>query len=52
MKHKGPDMFVERCVFLKKNIKETKLLESLMDFKPLNYGKLNSISKEIIKEKS
>jgi hypothetical protein len=40
LRYKGPEMFIERCVFQKKSIKEGKLLDAIRKFKALNMSKL------------
>ena len=39
-------MFVERCVFLKKNIKinSNQLFDALMTYQPLNMNRFNTIN--------
>jgi hypothetical protein len=40
LRYKGPEMFIERCIFQKKSITEGKLLDAIRKFKALNMSKL------------
>lgn len=43
IRYKGPEMFIERCIFLKKEIHGCeKLIEAIRNSKPLNLNRLNS----------
>jgi hypothetical protein len=47
VRYKGPDMLVDRCVFQKKDVGESKLMEAIKNSKPLNLGKLNNFLTEM-----
>jgi hypothetical protein len=40
-------MLVDRCVFQKKAVGESKLMEAIKNCKPLNLGKLNNFLTEM-----
>ncbi len=47
VRYKGPEMLVDRCVFQKKAVGESKLMEAIKNSKPLNLGKLNNFLTEM-----
>lgn len=42
VRYKGPEMFIERCVFLGKSLVNKELIDAIRAFKPLNLSRLNS----------
>ena len=51
VRYKGPEMFIERCVFQRKMIEEGKLMDKIRNCKPLNIGKLMNWINQMKEEK-